>query len=108
MLTDLLQDRRDGHRVSAELQARVFRNGRPTTYPVLELSRSGARLATPVGDELPMVFWIELDLPNDGPMRLRARTMWCDGPTSGIRFVDVDEVDSLVLAEGLDELSRES
>lgn len=106
MLADLLDDRRDGTRLPAELRARVFRNGRPRTYPVLELSRTGARLQTPIGDELPMVFWLELELPNEVPMRLRARTMWCEGVASGIRFDEVDEVDGLELAEGLDDLAR--
>lgn len=100
------EDRRQEQRLTTALSARVFRNGRPTTYPLLELSSAGARLATPVGDELPMVFWVELDLPGELPVRLRARTMWCDGPTSGIRFVDVEELDGFLLAEGMSALAR--
>lgn len=100
------QDRRIELRTATELDARVFRNGRASRYPVLELSGSGARLGTPIGDELPMVFWIEIDRPGEAPLRMRARTMWCDGPSSGIRFDVEDEVLSLDIAEQLDVLQR--
>jgi hypothetical protein len=106
MTPETQEDRRHEDWLTTALVARVFRNGRPTTYPLLELSRTGARLATPVGDELPMVFWVELDLPGELPVRVRARTMWCDGPTSGIRFVDVEELEGFLLSESLDALAR--
>lgn len=108
MSLDHVQDRRHEHRAPAQLAARVFRNGRPTTYPVVEWSANGARLLTPVGDELPMVFWVEFDLPDGGLRRERARTMWCDGPTSGIRFDVPDDLASLFAADGLDALPSEA
>ena len=83
---DSPENRRVEFRMATELEARVFRNGRATRYPLLELSGSGARLRTPLGDELPMVFWLEIDQPDEQPLRLRARTRWCDGPSAGIQF----------------------
>lgn len=91
MNIDSPYNRRIELRTATALAARVYRNGRPTAYPLLELSDSGARLQTPIGDELPMVFWLEVDRPEAQPLRLRARTMWCDGPNAGIRFDVVQE-----------------
>jgi hypothetical protein len=104
MATQTVLERRAGFRVIADLAARIHRDGHATSYRVIELSCTGARLCRTGGAELPMVCTIELDLDETAPLRMMARTVWSEGALSGIRFVDACDADRLEIAERIDEL----
>jgi hypothetical protein len=99
-------ERRAGLRVAADLDARVQFDGHPVDCRVIELSCTGARLWRSTVDDLPMVCAIEVELDEEQPLRLLARTVWHEGALAGIRFIAGGDADRLEIAERIDELSR--
>ncbi len=105
-MTPNVLERRAGLRVAADLPARVFFDGHPLAYRVIELSCTGARLCRSGGDPLPMVCNVEVALDEAAPLRLKARTVWTHGSLAGVRFIDGCDADRLDIAERIDELFR--
>ncbi len=106
MLSQIPIERRGGLRVPADVPARVYFDGCPIPYRVVELSTTGARLYRRGSEAPPMVCTVELELDRQAPLRMRARTVWSDGAMCGLRFVDGADVDRLEIAERIDELFR--
>ncbi len=106
MMSPTQMERRAGLRVDADLAARVFFDGRPVDYRIIELSCTGARLCRTGGESLPTVCNVEVLLDEASPMRLKARTIWTHGSLAGIRFVEGSDADKLEIAERIDELFR--
>ncbi len=56
--------------------------------------------------DLPILSAFELHLREQGPIRGRARSVWTRDGLHAVRFVTMEDVDRLTIAEHLDRLAR--
>ena len=104
-------ERRTGSRAQVDLPVGAFVDGFRHTCRAVEISprgmlvQRGKRL---VGRGLRGVCRMDLHLEAGREIHLRGRTVWSDGPLQAVRFVVMDDVDRLDIAEHLDALARQA
>ena len=106
MLNVIPIDRRGGARVAIDSPSTTYRHGIAHPIRALDLSCSGALLSWDRDREPAMIQRLELQL-GDRVLVTLARTIWTHADTMAVRFIGLDDVDRLDIAEYLDRtLSR--
>jgi hypothetical protein len=96
-------DRRCDRRVSLDLPIAVVVGGQSRRFRLVDLSCTGAQIEHL--DEVPLAPVHTLALEVDGvAIRLLARTVWSRGTRHAVRFLAMDHVDRLDIAEIIDKL----
>ena len=102
-------ERRFGLRGQVDLPAIQHLDGFGHECRIVDISARGLVIQrTKVLAERPARLMYRMELPLDGERRIRtlARPVWTQGLLQAMRYVAVDEVDRLEIAEMLDRLGR--
>ena len=98
--------RHGGARLSADLAMTSYRDGYAKACRAVDLSASGALIRRISSHKPPMVQRIELHLGRGEPLEVLARTVWSNHELHAVRFIGLNDVDRLDIAEYLDALER--
>lgn len=104
-----LIERRMSARVQIDCPSWAFVDGQKHPCRALDLSTSGMVVAaarTLAGRGMPDIGAFEVILAAGRKVRARTRTVWRDGRFCAVRFVSIQDVDRLVIAEHVDALVR--
>ena len=107
MYTSKVMERRIGARVRTDLHLTAYRDGRAVPCRAVDLSPGGVLVRRGGRRAVPMVQRIELDLGHAKPLRAMARTVWRSDELHALRFVGMNDVDRLEIAQHLDRLEIE-
>src|SRR5262245_53954070 len=99
-------ERRRGLRLGTDLGLTAFRDGVAFRCRAFDLSCGGALVYDPSQRTPPLVQRVELDLDRMTRIVTLARTIWAKGAWQAVRFVGLDDVDRLDIAEHLDKRER--
>ncbi|HZO14542.1 MAG TPA: PilZ domain-containing protein [Polyangiaceae bacterium] len=95
-------DRRQGARLGTDIPLVTYRDGVAFHCRAVDLSSGGALVYNPTRREPPLLQRIELTLNRSTTISALARTIWSSGRWIALRFVGLDDVDRLDIAEHLD------
>ena len=101
-------ERRMSARVQVDCPSWAFVEGQRHPCRALDLSTSGMVVAasrTLAGRGMPDLGAFEIVLSAGRKVRARTRTIWRDGRICAVRFVVINDVDRLVIAEHVDDLA---
>lgn len=101
-------ERRGGNRALADVPVSAFVDGYPHQCWAIDVSPTGMlyqRSRALAAREPYELNAFELRLGTQ-PIRMRARTVWIKDRLCAVRFVVMDDVDRLTIAEHIDELAR--
>ena len=83
----------------------AFLDGRPVECSGVDLSTTGALVRRTARRRPPLVQHVELDI-GDRLIRGAARTVWTEGDLQALRFIGLNDVDRLEIAEHIDRMMR--
>jgi hypothetical protein len=95
-------ERRRSARMRTDLPVVAYQDGMAHRVRAVDLSCSGALIQRRSARHPPMIQRLELHLGGEAPVRGVARTVWSSGDLHAVRFVELDDVDRLDLAEHID------
>jgi hypothetical protein len=102
-------ERRIGSRAQVDFPVRAFVDGFRHACRAVDISPTGMvvqRTKSLAARGAPMQAAMQLDLGHR-KIGMRVRTVWHDGPLQAVRFVVMNDVDRLEIAERMDEIARE-
>lgn len=102
-------ERRIGSRAQVDVPVSAFVDGFQHPCRAVDLSVSGMLVERSriLAARLPsQMNAFELKLAGAGPIRVRARTVWSEQRLQAVRFVVMNDVDRLTIAEHLDRMVR--
>ena len=102
-------DRRISPRAQVDLPVYAFIDGYRHACRAVDLSTTGMvfeRSTALRSRELTLLNPFEIHLGDARPIRTRARSVWTDDRLQAVRFVAINDVDRLSIAEQLDRLVR--
>jgi hypothetical protein len=102
-------ERRIGSRAQVDLPVSAFVDGFEHHCRAVDISPTGMvveRTRSLAARTLSTLTALELDLGEARPIRVRARTVWSRDRLQAVRFVVMNDVDRLDIAEHLDRMAR--
>jgi hypothetical protein len=98
-------ERRLALRSPTDVPLTAYRDGIAFSCRAIDLSCGGALVYDPSRRRPPLVQRLELAI-GEREIRTLARTIWCAGKLRAVRFIGLDEVDRLDIAEHIDARDR--
>jgi hypothetical protein len=102
-------ERRIGSRAQVDLPVLAYVDGHRHDCRAVDISPSGmlvSRTRSLSVRTVSEMTALELHIAEARPIRVRARTVWSDGRFQAVRFVVMNDMDRLSIAEHLDRLAR--